>query len=123
VVEDRTLREPHTTIAALDPGARLRDLTQQLVALNDRLHQVETDRSAETKPHRSALFVAELETLRANQHDVRTMIATEGQTLDRRMFTPTDHDALRAAIAQRTKTIYQQAIDERREVSRRRSLE
>jgi conjugative relaxase-like TrwC/TraI family protein len=112
-VEDRTLGELHAAIAALDPGARLRDLTQQLVAVNDRLHQVETDRSAETNPDRSALFVAELETLRSNQHDVRTMIATERQTLSRRTLAPTDHDALREAISNRTRTIYRQAINER----------
>ncbi|HQZ33567.1 MAG TPA: MobF family relaxase [Ilumatobacteraceae bacterium] len=112
-VEDRTLGELHAAIAALDPGARLRDLTQQLVAVNDRLHQVETDRSAATNPDRSALFVAELETLRSNQNVVRTMIATERQTLSRRTLAPTDHDELRAAIAHRTATIYQQAISER----------
>ena len=114
-VEDRTLAELHAAIDALDPGARLRNLTQELVTLNDRLHQVETDRSAETNPDRSALSVAELETLRTNQHDVRTMIAAEHQTLSRRTIAPTDHDALRAAVAHRTATIYQQTISERPE--------
>jgi len=114
-VESRTLAELHTAIAALDPGARLRELTQQLVALNDRLHHVESERSVETNPARAALLAAERETLRAGQHDVRTVIATERQTLSRRAFAPTDHDALQAAITHRTRTIYQQAISERPE--------
>ena len=67
------------------------------------------------QPGPTELFVAELETLRANQHDVRTLIATERQTISRRTFAPTDHDALRAAIAHRTETIYAQAISERPE--------
>ena len=114
-IESRTLRELNVAIASLDPGARLHDLTAQLVALNDRLHHVETDYTSETNPDRSTLVVAELETLRANQHDVRTMIANERQTLSRRTFAPTDHGALRAAVTHRTVTIYQQAISERPE--------
>ena len=113
--EERTLGELHAAIAALDPGARLRDLTSQLVTLNDRLHHLETDYSVETNPDRVTLHVAELETLRANQHDVRTLIATERQTINRRTFTPTDHDTLRAAITHRTATIYQQTISNRPE--------
>ena len=114
-IESRTLAELHAAIAGLDPGARLRDLTSQLVAINDRLHHAETENSAETNPDRLALFAAELVTLRANQHDVRTLITTERQTLSRRTFAPTDHDALRAAVTHRTETIYQQAIRERPE--------
>ncbi|MCW2750383.1 MAG: conjugative relaxase, partial [Aeromicrobium sp.] len=112
-VEDRTLGELHAAIAALDPGARLSELTSRLVVLNDRVCQVENDRSAETDPHRLALVVAELETLRANQHDIRAWIATERQSLNRRIFVPTDHDALREAISNRTRTIYRLAINER----------
>ncbi|MGE0308927.1 MAG: MobF family relaxase, partial [Acidimicrobiia bacterium] len=114
-VEGRTLAELHTAIAALDPGARLRDLTSQLVALNDRLRRVETDYSSETNPDRVALLVAELETLRANQHEARALIATERQTISRQTSASTDHESLRAAITHRTTTIYQQAIDERPE--------
>lgn len=112
-LEDRTLGELHAAIAALDPGARLRDLTSQLVALNDRLHHVETNHSAEADPERAALLAAELETLRANQHDVRAVIANERQAINRRALGPTDHDALRAAISQRTGTIYRHAVEDR----------
>ena len=52
---------------------------------------------------------------RQNQVDARALIATERQTLSRRALAPTDHDSLRAAITHRTKTIYQQAINERPE--------
>ena len=114
-VEDRTLGELHAAIAALDPGARLRELTSQLVAVNDRLHFVESELSVEANPERAALLAAELETVRASQHDARALIATERQTLGRRTFAPTDHDALRAAIARRTETVYQQAVNERPE--------
>jgi conjugative relaxase-like TrwC/TraI family protein len=112
-VENRTLAELETAIAALDPGARLRDLTEAVVAVNDRLHQVATERTAEADPRRAALLTAERETLRANQQDLRNLIAAERQTLSRRSFTPTDRDTLRAAITDRTTTIYQQGIIER----------
>ena len=48
-------------------------------------------------------------------HDVRALLATERQTISRRTLAPTDHDALRAAVTHRTRTIYQQAINERPE--------
>lgn len=114
-VESRTLAELHVAMAALDPGARLRDLTSQLVVLNDRFHHVEAERSVEANPERAALLAAELEILRASQEAVRTLLATERQTLSRRTLAPTDHDVLGAAIAHRTATIYQQAITERPE--------
>ena len=113
--ETRTLGEMHAAIAALDPGARLRDLTSQLVALNDRLHLVEADRGAETNPTRAALLVAEQETLRASQKDARALISTEREAVNRRTYTPTDEDALRSALARRTETIYQQAVIDRPE--------
>ena len=111
--ERRTLGELQAAIAALDPGAKLRDLTTQLVALNDRLHQVESDRSGETNPARASLFVAEQTTLRASQHDVRSQISTERESVNRRTYSPTDQDTLRSALVRRTETIYQQAISER----------
>ena len=112
-VEARTLAELETAIASLDPGARLRDLTEQLVAVNDRLHRLEAERRAEGVRSRASLLTAELETLRANQRDVRNLIDSQRQTLSRRTLAPTDHDALRAAVTHRTETIYQQAIRER----------
>jgi hypothetical protein len=114
-VETRTLAELETTMASLDPGAALRDLTEQLVAVNDRLHRVETGRATEVDPGRAALIAAEEETLRANQQYVRNLIAVERNMLHSRSFAPTDHDTLRSAITRRTTTIYQQAISERPE--------
>lgn len=72
-------------------------------------------RAAEADPSRAALLAAEGQTLRANQQDARNLIAAERHTLNRRTFTPTDHDTLRAAITHRTTTIYQQAISDRPE--------
>ena len=46
---------------------------------------------------------------------MRNLIAAERQTVNRRSFTPTDHEALQAAITHRTTTVYQQAINERPE--------
>ena len=113
--EPRTLGEIHAAIAALDPGARLRELTTQLVALNDRLHVVEAERSAETTATRAALLVAEIEIVRVSQRDTRALISTEREAVNRRAYTPTDQDALRSVITRRTETIYQQAITERPE--------
>ncbi len=114
-VESRTLAELHAASAALDPGAQLRDLTTQLVALNDRLRRVEAARATETNPARTALLVAEETTLRASQHDVRAQISTERAAVNRRTYTPADQHALRSALVRRTDTIYQQAISERPE--------
>jgi conjugative relaxase-like TrwC/TraI family protein len=114
-VEDRTLAELSTAIAALEPGARLRDLTEQLVAVNDQLHRVNAGRAAETNATRSALLAAETETLLANRRDVRTLLEAERNILNRRSFASTDHEVLHAAVARRTTTVYQEAVVERPE--------
>jgi len=111
--ETRTLGELQAAIAALDPGAQLRYLTAQLVSINDRLHLVKVDRSTETASARAALLVAEEQTLRASQHDVRALISIERDSITRPAST--DHDALRAAMSHRTEMIYQQAINGRPE--------
>ena len=113
--EPRTLGELQAAVAALDPGVRLRNLTEQLVALNDGLRRVQADRDAETDPARTTLLNAEKETLRSSQRDVRTLISTERTAVNHQTYTTTDHDALRWAITRRTETIYQQAITERPE--------
>ena len=114
-VESRTHAELETAIASLDPGARLRDLTDQLVAVNDRLHQVEAERPTEADPRRAALLAAERQSLKETQQDLRPLVTAERQTVNRRAFTPADHDTLRAAITHRTTTLYQRAISDRPE--------
>ena len=113
--ETRTLGELHAAIAALDPGARLRDLTTQLVALNDRLRVVEAGRSAETAAARAALLVAELETLRANQHDLCGAISTERESVNRLTHATAGQNTLQSALLRRTDTVYRQAVAERPE--------
>lgn len=114
-VETRTLGELHTAIAALDPGKRLRELTEQLVAVNDRIEIVEAECSADAELARRALLTAELVTLTSAQDDLRAAIAAERQSILRQPFSTSELNGVKAAIVARTAVVLQEAIDNRPE--------
>ena len=111
--EERTLAQLHEALAALDPGRRLRELTEDLVAVNDRLAHLETQLAAETNPQRHDLLTSERDTLIATQASVRTMLVAERQAIADRRWEPNDTDDLRTAIVHRTTTLYERAVTER----------
>ena len=110
--EERTLAGLREALAALDPGRRLRKLTEHLVATNDRLAAVQEQLAEETDIDRLELLAGELEVLEAQRSSTRTMLQEERHAIDNGRWEPTEADELRAAIARRTATIYRQAVTE-----------
>ncbi|MEP6660548.1 MAG: MobF family relaxase, partial [Acidimicrobiales bacterium] len=111
--EERTLAQLHEALAALDPGRRLRELTEDLVAVNDRLAHVESQLAAETGHERRALLTSERDTLIATQSNDRATVTAERDAIADRRWEPNDTDHLRTAIVHRTTTIYQRAVTDR----------
>jgi hypothetical protein len=110
--EERTLAELHEALACLDPGRRLRELTEDLVATNDRLAVLQDQLAQETDGDRTALLVGELEVVEAQRSSARTMLEEERQAISNRRWNPTEADELRVAIVRRTATVYRQAVTE-----------
>jgi hypothetical protein len=110
--EERTLAELHEALAALDPGRRLRELTEQLVVTNDQLAAVQEQLAKETDVDRLELLGGELQVLSEQQSSTRAMLQAERHAISNGRWEPTEADDLRAAIARRTATIYRQAVTE-----------
>lgn len=110
--EERTLAQLHEALAALDPGRRLRELSESLVATNDQLAAVQAQLTRETDRDRSALLDGERDVLIAQQTSTRTMLEEERRAVRNRIWEPTDADHLRASIVHRTATVYRQAVTE-----------
>ena len=110
--EERTLAQLREALAALDPGRRLRELSESLVATNDQLAAVQAQLVQETDRDRSALRAGERDVLIAQQTSTRTMLEEERRAVRDRIWEPTEADSLQAAMVHRTATLYRQAVTE-----------
>jgi hypothetical protein len=111
-VEPRTLAQLQTELTRLDPGRRLRQLTEHLVAARDHLTHVQDRLEAELDRHRRDPLVAERDVLLAEQTASRAAVEAEREALRNRRWQPNEANELRAAINRRTATIYQHAVTE-----------
>jgi hypothetical protein len=110
--EARTMGELETALLALDPAAPLHALTQELADINDRISAI-ADGSAPTGTNEhNQLLRAEHDALAARRSTLRSSIRLERRRIAEQRWDDGPANRLHDAIAQRTATLYQQAIDD-----------
>jgi conjugative relaxase-like TrwC/TraI family protein len=110
--ETRTIAELESALLALDPAAHLHALTQELADINDRISAIaDGSAPAGTNDH-NQLIQAERDVLGAKRSTLRSAIRDERRKMAEQRWDGGPANRLHAAIAQRTTTLYQQAIDD-----------